>query len=69
MYSKLNVGKSILVGMTCCLLWLRETGKGIEKAKRHYWHFIYENNGKYEKEEVKGHRLHVRRKMKENNGK
>ena len=31
--------------------------------------FIYENNGNYEKNEVKGHRLQVRRKMKENNEK
>jgi len=31
--------------------------------------FNYENNGKQEKRKVNGHRLHVRRKMKENNGK
>jgi len=30
-------------------------------------HIIYENNGK--KMKVKGHRFHVRRKMKENEGK
>jgi len=35
----------------------------------HFGPFIYENDGNYEKREVKGHRLHVRRKMKENNGK
>ena len=55
------------------LLWLKEigkgNGKGFGKEKRHYWHFIYENKGKQEKKEVKDHRLHVRRKMKENNGK
>ena len=31
--------------------------------------FIYENNGNWEKREMKGHRLHVRRILKENNGK
>jgi len=31
--------------------------------------FIYENKGNQEKGEVKGHMLHVRRKMKENSGK
>ena len=31
--------------------------------------FIYENNGNWEKRKVKGHRLHLRRKMKENNRK
>ena len=44
-------------------------GKGFGKENDIFSTFIYENNGKYEKREVKGHRLHVRRKMKENNGK
>jgi len=33
------------------------------------WNFIYEYKGNEEKMKVKGNRLHVRRKMKENNGK
>ena len=33
------------------------------------WNFIYENNGNKEKGKVKGYMLHVRMKMKENNGK
>ena len=47
----------------------KENGKGFGKARGIYWHFIYENNGKWEKKKVKGHMFHVRRKMKENNGK
>jgi len=37
-------------------------GKGIKKEKVIFGTFIYENEGKYEKREVKGHRLDVRRK-------
>lgn len=44
-------------------------GKGFGKEKWHYWHFIYENTRKWEKRKVKCHRLHVRRKLKENNRK
>ena len=43
-------------------------GNGFGKEKRYYWHIIYENKGNCDKMEVKGHRLHVRRKMNENNG-
>jgi len=54
-------------------LWLRKLVKALSKAlerqKGIFGTFVYENNGNYEKREVKGHRLHVRRKMKENNGK
>jgi len=42
--------------------------KGFGKARDINCHFIYENNGNSEKRKVKGHRLHVRRKLKENNG-
>ena len=38
-------------------------GKDFRKAKRHLLAFINENNGKWEKRKVKGHKLHVRRKM------
>ena len=54
------------------LLWLKEIGKGNVKGfgkARGIVAFIYENNGNWEKRKVKGHRFHVRRKMKENNGK
>ena len=44
-------------------------GKGIENVKMHYWHLFYQNKGKWEKRKVKGHILHLRRKMNENNGK
>ena len=51
----------------------KEIGKGSDKGfgkeKWHFWQFIYENNGNWEKRKVIGHMLHVRRKMKENNGK
>ena len=67
----MNVGKNILVGVHL-VYYAKEigkgNGKGFEKEKWHYLGFIYENNRKYEKRKVKGHRLHVRRKMKENNG-
>ena len=43
--------------------------KALERKKRYFWHIIYENNGNYEKRKVKGHKLHVGRKMQENNGK
>ena len=43
--------------------------KDLERKNGIFGTFIYENNGNYEKRKVKGHRLHVRRKMKENNGK
>ena len=65
--------KKFLVGVNFGLLMVMEigkgNGKGFGKAWDIYWHFIYENNGKPEKTEVKGHRLHVRSKMKENKGK
>ena len=41
-----------------CSFWFimaKKIGKGIEKARGINWHFIYENNGKYEKRKVKGH--------------
>ena len=34
-----------------------EIGKGYGKERGIYQHFIYENNGKQEKMEVKGHKL------------
>ena len=43
--------------------------KILESKNRNFGTFIYENNGNQEKSEVKGHKLHVKRKMKENNGK
>ena len=55
-------------GCSFWLLWLKEIGKGFGKAWGINWHFIYEKYGKYKKREVKGHKFHVRRKMKENNG-
>ena len=54
-------------------LWLRKLAKAMDKTLERkndiFGTIIYENNGKQEKKEVKGHKLHVRRKMKENNGK
>jgi len=41
----------------------------LEKQNGIFGTLIYENNRNYEKRKVKGHMLHVRRKMKENNGK
>ena len=38
--------------------------KALERKNGIFDTFIYENNGNYEKKEMKGHRLHVRRKMK-----
>lgn len=43
-------------------------GEGVEKERGISWHFIYENKGNWDKMKVKGHKLHVRREMKENNG-
>ena len=60
-------------GCSFGLLWLRKLEKEKEKALERkdgiFGTFIYENNGNQEKREMKGHMLHVRRKMKENNGK
>jgi len=68
----MNDGKSILVWVIIWFIMAKEIRKGNEKgfgkAKWHFWQFIYENNENSEKREVKGHNLHVRRKMKENNG-
>ena len=61
------------MGITCDYLWLRKLAKAMAKALE--WQndifgtFINENNGNWEKKEVKGHRFHVRMKLKENNGK
>jgi len=41
----------------------------LERKNSIFGAIIYENNGNYEKMEVKGYRLLVRRKMKESNGK
>ena len=38
--------------------------KALERQNGIFGTFIYENNGNQEKKEVKGHMLHVRRKMK-----
>ena len=69
----MNVGKNILVWVFIWFIMAKEigkgNGKGFGKAKWNLLVFVYENNGKYKKQKVKGHRLHVRRKMKENNGK
>ena len=43
--------------------------KALERKNDIFGTIIYENIGNWEKKEVKGHKLHVRRKMKENNGK
>jgi len=49
-YSKLNVGQTILVGVTFILLWLSKLEKELEKALKRKrginCHFIYENKGK-----------------------
>ena len=54
-------------------LWLRKLAKAMAKALERkngiFGTTIYENNGNQEKRKVKGHKFHVRRKMKENNGK
>ena len=57
------------------LLWLRklekEMAKAIKRQNEIFGMIIYENNGNEEKRKVKGHRLHVRRKIiknKENRG-
>ena len=42
--------------------------KALERRNGIFGTFIYEINGNQEKKEVKGHKLHVRRKMKENIG-
>ena len=61
------------MGITCDFLWLRKLAKVLAKALERqngiFGIFNYENNGNLEKREAKGHRLHVRRKLKENNGK
>ena len=67
------LGKTSQCGCSFGLLWLREigkgNGKGFGKERGINWHFIYENNGNYEKRKVTGHMLHVRRKRNQNNGK
>ena len=55
-------------GCSFSCLWLRKLAKAMAKALDRkngiFGTFVYENNGNYEKREVKGHRLHVRRKLK-----
>ena len=72
MYSKMNVGKNILVGVHFDYYGQRKLEKAMEKELKRKrginQHIIYENNGNQEKGKVKGHKFHVRRKMKENNG-
>jgi len=50
MYSKLNVGKNILVGVHFSLLWLRKLAKALEKSLKRKKGIISilfsENNGK-----------------------
>ena len=57
-----------MMGITCDCLWImnlaKEMAKALERKNGFLGTFIYENNGNYEKKEVKGHMLHVRRKMK-----
>ena len=69
--AKCWVGHPIMCSFGC--LWLRKLAKAMDKALERkngiFGTIIYENNGNEEKKEVKGHRLHVRWKMKENNGK
>ena len=43
--------------------------KALERQNGIFGTFNYENNGNWEKREMKGHGLHVRIKLKENNGK
>ena len=60
-------------GCSFQLIWLRKLAKAIpkdlERKNENFGTFIYENNGNQEKREVKSHKLHVRRKLKGNNGK
>jgi len=46
----------------------KEMAKDLER-KNGIFGTLFENNGNWEKREVKGHRLHVKKKLKENNGK
>ena len=61
------------MGCSFGCLQLRKLAKAMAKALERkndiFYTFIYENNGNQEKREVKGHRLYVTRKMKENSGK
>ena len=54
-------------------LWLRKNGngkgKGIKEETSIFGTFFYENNGNEEKREMKGHMLHLRRKIMENEDK
>ena len=43
--------------------------KALERKNGIFGTIIYENNVNREKRGLKGHKLHVRRKMKKNNGK
>ena len=65
--------KTSQCGCSSSLLRLRKLAKEItqdlERQSDINWHFIFKNNGNQEKMKVKGHRLHVRSKMKENNAK
>ena len=43
--------------------------KALERKSGINWKFIYENNVNWEENKMKGHRVHVRRKIRENIGK
>jgi len=66
----MNIVKNILVWAFIWFIMAKEiskgNGKGFGKVSGINWPFMYENNGNYEKMKVKCHRLHVRKKMKEN---
>ena len=49
--------------------WQRKWVRNLERKSGINWKFIYENNGNQDKRKEKGHKLHVRRKMEENEGK
>ena len=57
------LGRILVIEITCDFLWLRmfvnAMAMALERQNDIFDPFIYENNGNYEKREVKGHRLHV----------
>jgi len=69
----LNVGQDILGGFNLVVYgyrnWQRKWPSLLERKNVIFGTLVYENNGNYDKKEAKCHRLHVRRKKKENNGK
>ena len=68
-----DVGKTSYCRCSFWLLWLRKLAKvmkkDLEMKSGINWNFNYESKGNQEKMKVKGHKFHVKRKLKENNGK